>query len=73
MDRAPQDQEKGLEVPAYAALAEECNRKAVEELTFLERYEFYELAKQCFCVIQTDDSALYANVIISKGVIGPLG
>jgi L-fucose mutarotase len=69
MDRVPQDKERGLEVPAYAAIANECGRP-VEELSYLERYEFYELAKKSFCVIQTDDSTLYANVIISKGVIG---
>lgn len=70
MDRVPQDKERDLDVPAYAAIARECQRP-VEQLTYLERYQFYELAKQSFCVIQTDDSTLYANVIISKGVIGP--
>jgi L-fucose mutarotase len=70
MDRVPHDKEGGLQVPAYEAIATECGL-ASNELNYVERYEFYELAKQCFCVIQTDDSALYANVIIRKGVLSP--
>ena len=36
---------------------------------FVERFAFYELAKQAYCVIQTGESALYANVLLQKGVI----
>ncbi len=32
-------------------------------------YRFYELAKQAAIVVQSDDSALYANAIIYKGVL----
>ncbi len=35
----------------------------------LERFEFYERAKQAYAVIATGESAVYANVIIKKGVI----
>lgn len=69
MDRVQKDKESGLHVPAYGAIAQVCDIPA-ETLTYLERGEFYNLAKYCFCVIQTDDSTLYANVMISKGVIG---
>lgn len=68
MDRVQKDKDRELYVPAYEAIASECGITS-DKLTYLERYEFYNLAKQCFCVIQTDDSTLYANVMISKGVI----
>jgi L-fucose mutarotase len=35
----------------------------------IERFAFYERAKKAYCVIQTGESALYANVILKKGVV----
>lgn len=35
----------------------------------LERFEFYERAKKAYAVIATGESAIYANVILKKGVI----
>ncbi|MBR2337282.1 MAG: fucose isomerase [Clostridia bacterium] len=34
-----------------------------------ERFDFYERAKKAYCVIATGEKAIYANVIIKKGVI----
>ena len=36
---------------------------------YLERFAFYERAKQAYAVIATGESAVYANIIIKKGVI----
>ena len=35
----------------------------------LERFAFYERAKKAYAVIATGESAVYANIIIKKGVI----
>ncbi|MDR0396438.1 MAG: L-fucose mutarotase [Oscillospiraceae bacterium] len=35
----------------------------------VERFAFYERAKLAYAVAQTGESALYANVIIKKGVV----
>lgn len=35
----------------------------------LERFAFYERAKQAFAVIATGEEAIYANIILKKGVI----
>lgn len=35
----------------------------------IERFAFYERAKKAFAVIATGEKALYANLIIKKGVI----
>lgn len=38
-------------------------------VTNIERFAFYEEAKKAYCIIATSESALYANVILQKGVI----
>ena len=35
----------------------------------IERFAFYERAKNAYAIISTTESAFYANVIIKKGVI----
>ena len=40
-----------------------------DELTGIERFEFYERAKKAYVVVETTESALYANLIIKKGVV----
>ena len=37
----------------------------------VERFEFYERAKKAFAVVATSEAAIYANVILKKGVIQP--
>ena len=37
----------------------------------IERYAFYERAKQAYCVIQTGERRFYGNFVFRKGVIGP--
>ncbi len=36
---------------------------------FIERFAFYERARGAFAVAATSESALYANIILKKGVI----
>ena len=33
------------------------------------RFEFYDRAKKCYAVVATDEIALYANIILKKGVV----
>ena len=40
-----------------------------KKIGFAERFEFYDLAKQAYCVVQTGEKALYANLILKKGVV----
>ena len=35
----------------------------------VERFEFYEKAKKAYAVVATGDTAIYANVILQKGVV----
>ena len=35
----------------------------------IERFQFYDTARRCYAVVYTGETALYANVILQKGVI----
>ena len=35
----------------------------------IERFAFYEVAKTAYCIIATGESALYANIMLQKGVV----
>jgi len=41
------------------------------KLTQLERQKFYDRAKTAYAIIATSDTALYANIILKKGIIRP--
>ena len=40
-----------------------------EELEQIERFAFYERAKKAYAVVMTGETALYANIILKKGVV----
>lgn len=56
--------------PAIAELA-----PAVEDagsnIQSVERFDFYDIARDAYVVLQTADTRLYANVVLKKGVISP--
>ena len=39
------------------------------DFEFIERFAFYERAKQAYAVVATSEKALYANIILKKGVL----
>ncbi len=43
--------------------------EVLSEFDFVERFAFYERAKKAFAVIATSETALYANIILKKGVV----
>lgn len=43
-----------------------------KDFEFVERYAFYERAKKAYAIIATSEAALYANIILKKGVIKQL-
>ena len=40
-----------------------------EPFELIERFAFYERAKKAYAIIATGESALYANLILKKGVV----
>ena len=41
------------------------------KIGFVERFAFYDVARKAFATVQTGETALYACVILKKGVIRP--
>ncbi len=39
------------------------------EIEFVERFAFYDRARAAYAIVATGESALYANVILKKGVV----
>jgi L-fucose mutarotase len=39
------------------------------KIEFIERFEFYERAKKAYAVIATGETAIYANILLKKGVV----
>ena len=40
-----------------------------KDFEFVERFDFYERAKQAYAILATGEAAIYANVILKKGVV----
>lgn len=55
------------EVQAQIDLAEGKPRPMIG----VERFAFYDLARQCYAVIQTGERRFYGCFVLRKGVIGP--
>ena len=51
----------------YAAIIEK--HEPGTKIGHIERFQFYEVAKKAYAVVATGEGALYANVILQKGVV----
>ena len=49
------EKDKGLEVPIWDE--------------YKKRFEFYDEARKTYCILQSGETAIYANIILQKGVI----
>ncbi|GGH81362.1 L-fucose mutarotase [Pullulanibacillus pueri] len=45
--------------------------EVVEPFDYVERFAFYERAKKAYAIVATGENALYANIILRKGIISP--
>ncbi len=53
----------------YRAIVAKHDARGAAAVGNVERFAFYEEAKKCYCIIATGESAVYANVILQKGVV----
>jgi len=67
MERVPGDLSQTPIWDDYARIVAE--HDANGKFAKVERFAFYERAKQAYAVIATGEEALYANLILKKGVI----
>lgn len=53
----------------YKSIIAKYDDRGADTVANIERFAFYEEAKKAYAIIATGESALYANVILQKGVI----
>ena len=53
----------------YNQLLAKHDPRGKEAIRHIERFAFYEEAKKAYAVIATGEAALYANILLQKGVI----
>ena len=58
-----------VKTPIWEEYKEIAARDTDADFEHLERFEFYERAKEAYAVIATGEQALYANVLLKKGVV----
>ena len=64
--------DKDLVIPVwedYRKIVAKYDDRGAEAVGNIDRFKFYEEAKDCYCIIQTGESQIYANMILQKGVI----
>ena len=44
-------------------------REGDHKIEMVERFEFYERSKKAYAIVATGETALYANIILKKGVV----
>ncbi|MDE3066681.1 MAG: L-fucose mutarotase [Verrucomicrobiota bacterium] len=54
--------------PAYREILRK-HGAPFSDFEMMERYAFYERAKEAFAIVATSETARYANVILKKGVL----
>lgn len=52
-------------------IVEKYEGNAKQKIGFIERFRFYDESRHAYAVIATGEQAVYANVMIKKGVITP--
>ena len=64
--------DKGLAVPIwdeYKKIVAKHDARGESAIGFSERFAFYTEATKSYCIVQTGEKEIYANVAIQKGVI----
>ncbi len=68
MQRVPGDTTPTPIWDEYRSIVKASGEK-FDDFEYVERLAFYERAKQAYAVVATGEGALYANIILKKGVV----
>ena len=53
----------------YKEIVEKHDKRGGDAIGHIERFAFYDEAKKVYAIIATGESALYANIMLQKGVV----
>jgi len=48
-----------------------CKDPSFGDFELVERFAFYERARSAYAILATGEQALYANIILAKGIVKP--
>ena len=54
---------------SYKEIVKKADERGADAVGEIERFAFYEQAKTAYAIIATGESALYANIMLQKGVV----
>ena len=66
------DCDKDMTIPVwddYKKTVAKYDDRGADAFGFYERFEFYDQARTCYYILQSGETAVYANVILQKGVV----
>ena len=67
------DCDKGvIETPIwdeYKSIVAKYDERGASAVGNIDRFDFYDEAKKCYAIIATGEKAVYANVMLQKGVV----
>ena len=53
----------------YKKIVAKHDERGSDAFSQIERFSFYDEAKKCYAIVATGESAVYANIILQKGVL----
>ena len=71
MQLSPEDEGK-VETPiwdTYKKIVESHDKRGIDAIGQIERFQYYEEARKAYAIIATGEAAVYANVMLQKGVV----
>lgn len=69
MEVMPGDNVETLIWDTYKQIIQKYDNRGKETVGTIERFKFYDEAKKAYAIIATGEKALYANIILQKGVV----
>jgi L-fucose mutarotase len=58
-----------VETPIWTTYERIIRKHITPKIEYVDRFPFYERAKKAYAIVATSEKALYANIILKKGVI----
>lgn len=53
----------------YKAIVARHDERGADAVGNIDRFDFYDEAKKCYAIIATGEKAVYANIMLQKGVV----
>ncbi len=53
----------------YKEIVAKYDDRGEDAIDYIERFAFYEKSKKCYAVVSTGETAIYANVMLQKGIV----